>query len=84
MLDLPFEVTYWKDMHYASTERRQQAYLDRIARAFEFYESAVRDGRIRSYGLLAEESILEHPESMLAALKKGMYIKDYLGKHEFV
>jgi len=64
LLEQPFEMTYWYNLTGATTERRQERYYTMLAKAFEFYESAVQDGRIRSYGLSASESMLQDPVKM--------------------
>ena len=61
LLDDPFETTYWHEFTHASTERREDRYYTKIAKAFEFYERAVQDGKIRSYGLTGTESLLQDP-----------------------
>ena len=59
LLTQPFEVAYHSpDLKHASEKRRHIHFYDKLAKAFEFYESAVQDGRIRSYGITAYDSLL--------------------------
>ena len=72
LLTQPFEVAYHtKELRYASLERQLNHYYDKLAKAFEFYESAVQDGRIRSYGITAFDSLIINQEVMRQKFKKG-------------
>ena len=62
LLFCPQEITNFYEMEYATAERRREKYLSRLALAFEFYENAVQDGRLRSYGLTGLQSLLQTPE----------------------
>ena len=41
-----------------SVSVRYRKYLDRLARAFEFYEDAAARGLIRSYGISSTDSLI--------------------------
>ena len=72
LLTQPFEVAYHtKELRYASLERQLNHYYDKLAKSFEFYESAVQDGRIRSYGITAFDSLIINQEVMRQKFKKG-------------
>jgi len=55
-----------------------------LARAFEFYESAVADGRIRSYGITGTDSLLQDPVKYLKAMRKGVLVADPFKKKEIL
>ena len=80
LLTQPHETCNHHDMQHASKEHRKQKYFDQIARAFEFYEKAVQDGRTRSYGITASESMLQDQEAIIDALRKGVTAPNDEGK----
>ena len=61
ILQDPFEATFGgltPDMASLSATVRYRKYLERLAKAFEFYEDAVSRGLIRSYGISSVESMI--------------------------
>ena len=80
LLTQPHETCNHHDMQHASKEHRKQKYFDQLARAFEFYEKAVQDGRTRSYGITASESMLQDQEALIDALRKGVTAPNDEGK----
>ena len=72
ILQNPFEAAflgYTPEEAGHSTSARHQRYLYRLARAFQFYEQAVQDGRIRSYGISCHDSLITAQEA-------GLRVKD--------
>ena len=61
LLANPFEAAFLgytaEDAAQSATVRHEK-YLYRLAHAFQFYEEAVADGRIRSYGISCHDSLL--------------------------
>ena len=72
----PFEFTYRHKLETATDEKRRMRYRDAMANAFEFYEQAVQDGRIRSYGITATESLLQDPKFFNDCYKIGIYMNE--------
>lgn len=84
LLSQPFETTYWEGLEHSSTEKRKRRYFDALAKAFEFYESAVAEGRIRSYGMTGTDSLLQDPVKYIKALRKGVVAYDVFKKKEIL
>ena len=76
LLMTPFEFTYRHKLETATDEKRRMRYRDAMANAFEFYEQAVQDGRIRSYGITATESLLQDPKFFNDCYKIGIYMNE--------
>ena len=68
----PHEMLYWNGLQHATTHKRQERYRSTLARAFEFYESAVQDGRIKSYGITGSESLLMSPKKWYASVAESV------------
>ena len=84
LLSQPFETTYWEGLEHSSTEKRKRRYFDALAKAFEFYESAIAEGRIRSYGMTGTDSLLQDPVKYIKALRKGVVAYDVFKKKEIL
>lgn len=68
----PHEMLYWNGLQHATPHKRQERYYSTLARAFEFYESAVEDGRIKSYGITGTDSLLLSPKTWYGSVLQSV------------
>ena len=60
----------YKDMFTA--KRLKEKYFQKLALAFEFYESQVQEGKLRSYGILEQAAMTTDLDIRKMQLMKGM------------